>query len=206
MKHVVNHVISDIAAHLTLIARRRSRNRRLRRGKRSPAWHLETSWKILKPPKTWQLIDRMFKWLNAPGGGRQTGETRHLHLPAAGASQLHGPGWERAAVFTLEILWAVSHMSHMYTYVYICHICHICHMVSLFSLETSPNPELKGRFSDFFFKQGKIHRFSGLMTRIYGPAQGDGLTARLCSYGGALGPPLDSLWILEDLLASAIIS
>jgi hypothetical protein len=138
------------------------------------------------------MIDSVqIKWLNAPGGGRQTGKTKHLHLHAAGASQLHGPGWERAAVFTLEILWAVSHMSHT------SHMSHMSHGVPVF---LGNIPELKGRFSDFVFFNGENHRFStGLMTRIYGPygprleryppAQGDGLTARLCSYGGALGPP-----------------
>lgn len=71
---------------------------------------------------------------------------------------------------------------------HICHISHICHMGSLFSLETSPNRRDVSVILIFF--NGENHRFStGLMTRIYGPAQGDGLTARLCSYGGALGPP-----------------
>ena len=185
MKHVVNHDISDIAAHLALIARRRSRNRRLRRGKRSPAWHLETSWNILKPPKTWQMIDRMFKlndWTLQEVEDKQVKRDIYISLLRERRNSMAQAGNAR--------------LCSRWKFFGQCHICHICHMGSLFSLETSPN--WRDVSVILFFLTGKIIDFP----QVWWPESMDRRKAMVSPQDSAVTvgpwdrPLLDSLWIL----------
>ena len=100
-------IISDIAAHFSGFDRPPAG------GRETGGWgeekgaqldilnRLETAWNVLKPPTKWE--SHAFQRLNAPaGGGRETGETRDLHLPPAGTSQLHGPGCEAFGRFHIH--------------------------------------------------------------------------------------------------------